>query len=210
MSAKDFDVLCSYLSRLSVQQLRDLRSAPDVLPHLLKPVNPANPQATIDEIHCVLRSIPSKKGQLRGMAAVYSWLIPQNLLPSWFLYRVNPVTAAHGDFDLYKRLGFLMRMRCPNASLVCRANPTGAYGCIAASDPDSGQRDRHSVLPMYTWRGVPYMAVCISGLQSVRSFRHLFTQAFGRNHEDHLVGFYTDIDGAFAAALEQVLGGRVF
>ncbi|KAH7940009.1 hypothetical protein HPB52_020271 [Rhipicephalus sanguineus] len=208
MSAKDLHVLRSYLARLSVQQLSDLRETRDVLPHL-RPVNPANPQATIDEILCTLRSIRPKTRQLRRLASVYSWLIPQNLLPSWFLYRVDPMMAALGDFSLYKRLAFLIRMRCSPASLVCMASPTGAYGCIVALDPDSAQRNRHSVLPMYTWRGVPFMAVCISGLQSVRRFRHLLTEVFERNHEEQLVGFYADIDGAFAAALQEVQSGRV-
>ncbi|KAH6923760.1 hypothetical protein HPB50_005954 [Hyalomma asiaticum] len=203
MTEKDLDTLCAHIAQLPMEELTALESS-GLLPPL-QPANPGNHQETVAEIRRTLECIPSKEARIHLIASIYCWLITHNRLSSWFLYRLDDTTVDITGCNLLKRVGALITPRCSDTNLVCIGNASGCVGTVMAIDPASRRDDQHTVLGMYVWNYIPYMAVCISCLLSVEGYGDLFTLVFDRGHSDCLVGYYPDFDGAFAAACRHLL-----
>ncbi|KAH6923761.1 hypothetical protein HPB50_005955 [Hyalomma asiaticum] len=207
MTDKDLTTLCSHLARLSAGELCALESS-----RLLPPLRPRTPrnihQDTVSELRRLLEAIRSRDERLQRVASIYCWLIFHNRLPSWFLYRIDPSAVDTTGYHLHKRAEAFINKSSSRTKLVCMSNLSGRFATVMSTDPDSRQQDQHSVIVMYVWNQLPYMAVCISGMLSVENFGLLSTHVLNRDHEDLLVGFYADFNGAFAAACSDVLRVR--
>lgn len=205
MTDKDLKTLCSHLNQLSAEELRHLEKA-NLIPSL-RLRGATERQAMIADIRGALEAVHSRQQRLRHVALLYCWLIPHNRLRSWFLYRLEGLesfAAVTQDFTIHKRMAGLFSSRGSDVTVAHMSSDSGRYASIVATDPECGLQE-HSVLCLYVWNTLPYLAVCISGLLNLAHFKSFLNATLRCDHEDHLVGFYADFDDAFAAACNDVL-----
>lgn len=205
MTDKDLKRLCYHLNQLSAEELRRLENA-NLIPSLRLRWETEH-QAVIGDIRSALEASDSRKQRLQHLASLYCWLIPQNRLRSWFLYRLESIAVVTQDFTIHKRMAGLMSTRSSDTAAVYMSSESGRYASIVTTDPESGTQE-HSVLCLYIWDKLPYLAVCISGLLNLTHFKYFLTATLLRDHEELLVGFYADFDSAFVAACNDVLFER--
>lgn len=201
MTESDLDVLCGFLIKVPLEELYCLDEATMLW---LPPLKGMASRTIVNTIRRSLELVKSLDDRLEIVAWLYCWMMPRNILRQWMLYKLSE-SLCSADFTLHKRLSSAMALPGCDNVFTPASSRSALYACIMTNEPFSGALD-HQVVGLYVWRGLPYLAVYVSGERILRQFKAAFGTLMLTDSEALLDGYHFDLESTFAAICPNIGG----